>query len=331
MLSLLIKKYIPVKISVFTISLFFFTSTTIFASPSIEILTSINTMEAFIGEYINYNIIIISEDNIKYAFDDLEFKYPQDEVQIISSTTNTKKEKGYRKTTYNYTVAFYKHGIYDMPTFAVEYFKNNDEHNVLKSTTTYVSIKPLTDGQYLPPIKNNEKLTIPFYVYIVGSIVIIIIIASIIYLLFIIAKRKAKGINIYEPEDIKALKELKDLDNKMNLKKLSATQYYFSLTQIYKKYLTDRFELPILEMTTTDIKKHINEKMIPNYKDIITFLNYSDYIKFAKLYSDTEDSSRDIQFCEKYIKKYGSKEKELEERKEKEEQKEKQQRQKNKK
>ena len=278
--------------------------------PTIEMLSSINTMEAYIGQYINYQVTIKTTGNIKYAFNDIKFLYTEDEMRIISSETNIKNKKDYTQTIYKYKIAFYNHGIYDMPSFSIEHFEN-EKQTILSNTQIYVSIKQFSDGQYLPTIKNNEHINIPWYVFIIIIAIIIFIIIGIILILFLIKKRDSLNVlKVYEPEDIEALKELGILENKIGLNQISLLEYYFILTQIFRKYLTSRFELPILEMTTDDIRRHMSSRILPNYKNILIFLSHSDFIKFSKLQSDKKKCMDDMRFCEAYKKKYGRKKKE---------------------
>ncbi len=277
--------------------------------PAIEMFSSIDTMETYIGQYINYKIIIRTLKDIGYSFNDINFQYANDEFNIISVTTNRDDDdEKHIKIIYDYTIAFYNHGIYNMPDYSVEYISDGNT-TILSNSPIYVSIKPITDGEYLPPLQNNQKLTFPWLMLVIIVIAAIILISSIIGVLYFVQKRKNTKKNvIIEPEDVEALRELRILENKITWKEISFTEYYFELTQIFRKYLTIRFDLPILEMTTDDIRRHISSKILPSYDAILDFLNYSDFIKFSKLEVTVRDSISNMRFCEMYIKNHGAKE-----------------------
>ncbi len=274
---------------------------------AIEMFSSIGTMETYIGQHINYKITIKALKNIKYGFNDIKFEYPSDEFSIISFATNITEDADYTKTTYDYKIAFYNHGIYNMPDFTVEYISGNNS-TVLSNMPLYVSIKPYSDGEYLPPLQNNQKLTFPWTIIALVVLGIVILIGLVIFILYIIQKKKnIENEVIVYPEDVEALRELLVLENKITSKQISLTQYYFELTQIFRKYLTIRFGLPILEMTTDDIRRHISAKILPKYEIILDFLNYSDFIKFSKSEVDVKNSISNMRFCEMYIREHGSK------------------------
>ncbi len=277
-------------------------------SPAIEMLSSISTMETHIGQHINYKITIKSLKNIRYGFNEVKFEYISDEFAIISSDIATVEDGEYTQTTYDYRIAFYNHGIYNMPNCYIEYFWDNNS-TVISNTPLYISIKPFSDGEYLPPIENNQSITFPWLIFTIVVLLLALLIALIKIILYIVKKRKNRESTIIiEPEDVEALRELRELEIKITWKEISFTEYYFELTQIFRKYLTTRFDLPILEMTTSDIKRHISPKILPSYEAILDFLNYSDFIKFSKLEVNVKNSISNMRFCELYIKEHGSKE-----------------------
>lgn len=305
-----IKKHTHIYVLFLGISIFFNTARLYTQEPiiaAIEMSSSLETMETYIGQHINYKITIESLKEIRYAFNEVKFEYSDDDFRLISFKTNKKDQGDYTITTYNYTLAFYNHGIYNMPDYYVEYFSANNS-TVLSNTPLYISIKPFSDGEYLPPMDNNQTITFPWLIFAIVVVSIAILAGIIALILHILKIRKNnKSTVIVEPEDAEALRELRELEIKITWKEISFTEYYFELTQIFRKYLTIRFDLPILEMTTADIRRHISPKILPSYDTILDFLNYSDFIKFSKLEVNVKNSISNMRFCELYIKEHGSK------------------------
>ena len=62
------------------------------------------------------------------------------------------------------------------------------------------------------------------------------------------------------PADLQALNELKALEQKELWQKNETKQYYSELTRIFREYLTARFNVPAMEMTSRQINKALGLK-----------------------------------------------------------------------
>lgn len=263
----------------------------------IKIKQSLDKTEAYIGESIKYKIEIYSQKDVIYSFNGVEF---QEEPEIMAVISTNKKIKS-SSAIYEYTIAFYDNGNYTLPTFQIDYNHKGQMKNI-KSEELSVSVISLSDGQTLPDIKKYAVIPYPFYVWLILLVGVIILIALIVLLIKGIKKKKEKAaINIYIPEDEEALTALNKLKKKQNEKYIDFTAYYFHLTEILRRYITRRFDLPILEMTTNEIKRYIKKEAIPDYDAIISFLIYSDLIKYAKQKPTLEILKQNTDLCEKYV------------------------------
>lgn len=87
------------------------------------------------------------------------------------------------------------------------------------------------------------------------------------------------------PADLKALNELKELEQKGLWEKGETKAYYSELTRIFREYLTARFNVPALEMTSRQINKELGLKTklsADQRGEIKQLLQLSDLVKFAK-------------------------------------------------
>ena len=86
------------------------------------------------------------------------------------------------------------------------------------------------------------------------------------------------------PPHVKALAALEKLDTEQLWQKGLIKDYHSRITEIIRNYFEERFDLPAMELTTTETIQHL--KSIKE-KDIIldityNFLSNADLVKFAK-------------------------------------------------
>ncbi|MEM6769668.1 MAG: hypothetical protein AAF597_03695 [Bacteroidota bacterium] len=87
------------------------------------------------------------------------------------------------------------------------------------------------------------------------------------------------------PADLQALNALKDLEQQGLWEKGETKAYYSELTRIFREYLTARFNVPAMEMTSRQINKQLGLKSSlsgDQLGEIKQLLQLSDLVKFAK-------------------------------------------------
>jgi len=160
---------------------------------------------------------------------------------------------------------------------------------VLSNPVTFnvhtVEIQPKAD------IKDvKEPLTIPLdwkFILIIACIVLIILaIALYFYRRYKMKKAqqpiKRKIIRI--PAHVRALSSLDKLENEKLWQKGMVKEYHSEITGIIRNYFEERFNLPALELTTSEQMQQLNR--VSEAENILTitteFLNNADMVKFAK-------------------------------------------------
>lgn len=105
------------------------------------------------------------------------------------------------------------------------------------------------------------------------------------------------------PAHIIALKELEDLQKKQLWQSGAVKQYQSQLTKIMRTYITGRYEIPALEMTTTELKKKMSKmklstEQISKMSDI---LQIADKVKFAKGTAGPEINERFMDYAKEWV------------------------------
>lgn len=191
-----------------------------------------------------------------------------------------------------YIITSFDSGFHVIPAFKFPFVINSNKDTILSSpqllqvyTFQIDSVQGIADIK--PPINTpvTFKEVLPYIGY---SLVVIVIILLIIWLLLRyfkkevtpIIRRKAK-----EPAHSVALKEL----DKLKIEKLwqqgRYKEYQSLLTDIVRRYIEERYNVPAMEQTSDEIFTTFQEKGLLNKAnaEILTqMLTLADYVKFAK-------------------------------------------------
>ena len=99
-----------------------------------------------------------------------------------------------------------------------------------------------------------------------------------------------------------ALCELQDLQAKGYLEKGHFQEHYFELSEIFRRYMGNRFSFPALDWTleeiTLKLKEDVNSELWQQARSI---LEYSDLVKFAKSTPSFDNSNRTMEATISFI------------------------------
>ena len=136
----------------------------------------------------------------------------------------------------------------------------------------------------------KEPLTIPLdWKFILLIAFIVLIVLSLAVFLYLRYKKKKSMLPVKKkiikiPAHVKALTALDNLDKEQLWQKGKVKEYHSNITGIVRNYFEERFDLPALELTTTEQMQQLNrvssaEKILDETEK---FLNNADLVKFAK-------------------------------------------------
>lgn len=268
--------------------------------------SEISKVSLYVGETINYNMKIIYLRDINMSFEDISFDDTADISRIISSNTTIKELGNYKEQNTYYELSFYDTGKFVISGFNLTYTVNNKKE-IINGENIEITVLAFSDGETLPPLNKPLDIKTPWYIY-VFILLIIVLIGLVIF--FIIKKlgKKDKRMDVNEvDEDKNALILLDNLYSKNYIRLSVQTNFYFEITEIFKTYLSTRFSIGLAKMTTREFVLYSDKNIIPEYESVVSFLEFSDYIKFAKKSTDQRKMESDFYFCKDYIIKHKNK------------------------
>jgi len=260
-----------------------------FAQP-VSALASVDSSDYLVGDYINYTLEIIADKNVQIITPIIRDSLKKVEIirELEPSSTETENDKS---TIYIFTISYYDSGSVTIPPIAVNYKTSvDDEAKVIFSNPVTFTVHTLPVEQQADIKDVKEPLTIPLDWKFILLIAFIVLILLAVAVFFYLRYRKRKSMLpvkkkiIKIPAHVKALTALDNLDKEQLWQKGHVKEYHSNITGIVRNYFEERFNLPALELTTTEQMQQLNrvtsaEKIV---KETEQFLNNADLVKFAK-------------------------------------------------
>lgn len=270
---------------------FFFTGMVSAQPSSATIKAALNRDHVLIGEPIELHIEVKTNTehpitkwfNLPDSFNHLEVlnRSPMDSVRESSFTT-------YRQS---FTITGFDSGIWVIPAVQVTVNKKQIKADTLSVTIVPVQLKDSTYHDIREIIDvPDEKM--PWWYWLAG-ILSFILLGVLVWLW--LKSRKSKtpaGIAFSALSPLQeALNALRQLEAQKLTDKREWKRYYSVLTDVFKRYMERRFQIPAMQKTTSDLLMEL--KAIPGHgpvSEIAEALRISDAVKFAK-YQPTEEQS----------------------------------------
>jgi len=257
----------------------------------IEVQSMVDTSEIFIGDKINYSIVVKHDKNLRIEqpgeglhlgmFEIKEFDFPE-----------PVEENGFITSRYNFTISVFDTGSFTIPPFPIAYFPDTtNQYKIIEAAPIDIHVKSLLSGEDAPELKDiKPPVDFPFdYVLLYSIIAIVLVLAIAGYLGYRKWKsKKDTGFIFSAPPKARpaheiALQALQELFNSDLLEKEQYKAFFSKLSEIIRLYIEGRFFVTALEETTYEILRDMLKHLNDNEKGSLTFiLEQSDLVKFAK-------------------------------------------------
>jgi hypothetical protein len=192
---------------------------------------------------------------------------------------------------YQYTLSRFDSAQVILPPIVIDYRVEGDttlKTAISNAVTFNVHTLKVSVQEEIKDIK--QPLRLPFdWIKLIIWVLIILVILIVLYILYKKFWKKKEIISV-KPKEVKllpyqlALKKLEMLGTEKLWQKGFIKEYHSRITEIIREYFEKQFNLPALELTTTEslqlLKKHAKGKKIVNITS--DFLNNADLVKFAK-------------------------------------------------
>lgn len=278
-----------VRLIKLNILLLFLLIKTVFGQD-VLVTASVDSTNYYVGDYINYKLQVVRNENVNVELPDLKDKFT--ELEFIKRLPKESYETD-GKITDVYTFVFSKYDSAEvvLPSYKLNYKLDGDDLTyAAKVNDVYLAVNTM-DVNLNEDIQDvKAPLTIPFNIIIAAIIILAIILLAVAgYYIYKYYKKRnqpeaqIKPIIKIEPSK-EALKSLYNLEEKQLWQKGRIKEYHSEITHIIRKYIEDEFKVLALEMPSSDLlQKLVDENRISQVYDTIReFLSNADMVKFAK-------------------------------------------------
>lgn len=260
------------------------------SAQSISALASVDSSDYLVGDFINYTLEIMAENNIQITTPFIRDSLKA--VEIIKELPPVSKEdNNIKSTTISYIISCYDSAAITIPAIAVRYkIQGDDEEKIILSNPVTFTVHTLSVDLQADVKDVKEPVTIPLdwkFIFLIALIVILAL--AIAYYLYRRYKKKKAELPVKKkiiriPAHVRALSALDNLENEKLWQKGLVKEYHSKITGIIRGYFEERFNLPALELTTSEQMQQLRK--VPGAENILTitneFLNNADLVKFAK-------------------------------------------------
>jgi hypothetical protein len=260
------------------------------SAQTISVGTYTDTTDYLVGDFINYKIEVVTRKNVEVISPSLPDTLNQLELISREEPVTTEDEKS-RNTIYKFILAGYDSVQAVIPPVVVEY-RSADDTSYKKIVTDSVVVNihtvPVSTAEEIKDVKS--PLTIPYdwkllLLWIVIAILVLIL-GNYLYKKYKRSKAdqpvEKKVITV--PPHVIAMNDLEKLEKEQLWQKGFIKDYHSRITEIIRNYFEERFDLPAMELTTTETIQHL--KSIKETENILNitndFLSNADLVKFAK-------------------------------------------------
>lgn len=257
-------------------------------AQEIKVTAYTDTTDYLIGDYISYSLVIEAQKDV-YIINPF-FRDSLKNIDVVNLSDPIVSESNNLKTIkYQATLSRYDSAEVTIPPIKIEYRTKNDTtlKSVISNSVKFnVHSVKVSLQEEIKDIKPPIRLWDYFYLIYILAAIILLITGYFIYRKYknkktVVAEEKSKEKILAHQL---ALRKLEQLEKEQLWQKGFVKEYHSKITEIIREYFEIQFDLPALELTTTESLKLLSRHPAGSKVLDITaqFLNNADLVKFAK-------------------------------------------------
>lgn len=270
----------------------------------IEVTAAVDKQTAYIGDLINYSVIITYDSTLKLIPPAVGANLGGFDVKDYHVSDEKKVDQGRRQQSLSFNIRTFTTGDYVIPPMPIQYMQPPDSTlKVIAADPIKITIKSVlaegaeADTLTLRPLKPQVSMAKSRTRLIVAIIGLVVLGAAAAWYFFIYRRRGRVEEVFVDPRPAWeiAFAELAMLREKDYLVKGELKAYYIELTDIFRKYLGKKFDFSAVDMTTEEIEAALGERGLEEIvaAKIVGFLQQADLVKFAKEIPPPERPAQD--------------------------------------
>jgi len=282
----------------------------------IKIQNFVDKKEVYLGDVVNYHIIIEHPKNIELSkfeiYNVIKDTTGAENFVLYSTKINKTKKLFSNKIIQEFVFKLIpvQLGTLKINEINIRYINlQTNENKIIIVPSIELSVKPypkpkkkVFDGEI---IDIKKQIWVKNYLWLILCLLLVFsILGWIVYQYKLKPRMQTQNLNVEQQVDIKevALKKLDDLWQKNYLSLGLIREFYFELTEIVRWYIEKKFEVNALELTTEELFNVLKKKVDKKYNlELKSFLDNADLAKFAKYRPDEKQIVQDFETAKKLI------------------------------
>ena len=281
------------------------------SKPVIEVNSAVDTSVITIGDRITYTITINHIAGMRVEQPGAGVNLGQFEIKDYTIYDPEQKD-GRIFLKYEYMISVFDTGSFTIPPFPIAYFPTDSisDYKIIEASPINIYVQSVINDEQRELRDIKPPLAIPYDYFSLFSILAAVILLSAIgyfgYMFY--KRRKEKGYLLRPPEPPRpahevALQALETLMTQELIEKGAIKQFYSELSEIVRRYIENRFFVPALEETSTEILIEMRSQDLNgnSYDKLHDLLQISDLVKFAKYKPEDNEHENAITWARDFI------------------------------
>ncbi|UCD64209.1 MAG: hypothetical protein JSW34_01875 [Candidatus Zixiibacteriota bacterium] len=276
---------------------------TVTSLPGIEIETSVDRAEMYVGDLITYKVTIKYDSTYELIPPPLGANLGAFDVKDYQSDILSRLPDGRRQSDNIFILSTFTTGDYVIPPIPVIFNLPDGSSKALMSEGVPIKVLSLLaaagDSVDIKPLKapyEFERDLTPYYFW--GSVILALVLVALTIIWFRLRRRQEKR----GPLDLRpaweiAFEKLAFLKEKNLPQQGKHKEFYIELSEILRAYYESMYDLNVLDMTTTEfLEQFIGRDLPPGlYERTEDLLHCADLVKFAKHIPEIERTEEDFE------------------------------------
>ena len=256
----------------------------------VQVTASVDSTKILIGGRSHYFITVYAPKGTKISFPEFNKKEIVPDVEVLSAKSDTADANGKIRIRRIYTITAWDAKRYTLPA-----------QNVIIGGETKMTGNVTLDVQAVPvdtvkstPMPPDDIQKVPFswgeWVPVILVIVLALILICFVFYLYRNLCHKKNGRALKKARALSYYEQAKhDLSEIAANKMLYAEQkaYYTDVTNVLRKYISQRYNINALEMTSHEILESMKD--VCDVSELKVVFSTADLVKFAKYSTDAND------------------------------------------
>ncbi|MDF1545734.1 MAG: hypothetical protein P1R58_11595 [bacterium] len=281
---------------------------TVESLPGIEITTSVDLADIYVGDLITYKIAITYDSTYQLIPPPLGVNLGAFDVRDYTPDVTTDLPDGRKHTENSFTLSTFTTGDYLIPPVPVGFILPDGNKRYLLSESVPIKVNSMLldsdDSADIASLKDPYEFKRDYFSYYLwGSIALFLLLVG-LFLWWKFGRRKPEVelVDLRPPWEV-AFERLANLKQQSVIADGEIKAYYIELTEIAREYLGRMYIINVLDMTTGEFLSHFAEREAPDnlHADMKQFLDHADLVKFARFDPAPERAESDFEFVHRVV------------------------------